>query len=123
VDDRGPDRPPYGTALALGSWAWDKRRVIYGRVALAGGNPDRLSLRHFLDAALVLLVDEYLAHGTGRVPITLALNAAEELLEAAANESQNGTPMPTPSSSVPVASDNDRALADLMAQIGGVKLG
>jgi hypothetical protein len=55
----GADRPPYRTALALGAWAWENRSLIKGRITLAGGNPDGLTLSPFLDAGYALLVEAY----------------------------------------------------------------
>ncbi len=115
MDDRGSDRPPYEPALALGSWAWGIRGYISGRVALQGGDPDKLSLRHFLDIAYVLLVDQY-RHLGDQVPLHIARKATDELLES---QWENGE-MPELPAPI-VASENDAALEALMAQMGGIK--
>ena len=59
----GPDRAPYGDALALGSWAWENRSLIGGRITLAGGDPASLTLANFLDAGYALLLEEYRTAG------------------------------------------------------------
>lgn len=115
MDDRGSDCPPYDPALALGSWAWGIRGYICGRVALQGGDPDKLSLRQFLDVAYVLLVDQY-RHLGDQVPLHIARKATDELLES----QWDGEAPPPELDGTPTAADNDAALAGLMAQMQGI---
>ncbi len=120
MDGRGSVCPPYRDALALGAWAYKNRPLIHGRVALAGGDPDRLTLRSFLDSAYVLLVEDYQHMGSGRVPINMAVSAADELIEHVASGGK--TPLPTVEeapASVPSPADNDRAMAELQGLMGG----
>ena len=105
--DGGADRPPYGDALALGLWAWESRSLIYGKVTLAGGNPEAMTLRQFLDAAYALLVEEAQRLGIDLISAleTHSKWAARSLLEAV-----NDT-----------AIQNQRALAELENLMRGVK--
>lgn len=50
--------PPYWDALALGEWAWANRSLVWGRVTLAGGDAESLTLPEFLNAAYAILADE-----------------------------------------------------------------
>ena len=50
-----PTKPPSDS----GVWGWRQRRVIRGRILLAGGNPDALTLSDFLDAAYALAVEDH----------------------------------------------------------------
>ena len=46
-------------ALALGSWAWENRSLIQGRIDANGGDSESMSLRRFLNVAYAILVEEY----------------------------------------------------------------
>ncbi len=118
MDDRGADRPPYEPALVLGAWAWGIRGYVCGRVVLGGGDPDQLSLRHFLDVAHMLLVEQYVHVSSGRVPLSIAQKAADELLETD-DWGENGS-LPD-LGGVPAPAENDAALADLMSKMGGIR--
>ena len=105
--DGGADRPPYDDALALGLWAWESRSLIYGKVTLAGGDPEAMTLRQFLDAAYALLVEEAQRLGIDLISAleTHSKWAARSLLEAV-----NDTSI-----------QNQRALAELEKMMSGVK--
>ena len=121
---RGAVRTPYEHALALGSWAWKNRRLIFGRIALAGGDPEQTSLPTFLNAAYALIVDDYQYQGTGRTPLAGAIQETDDLINRAAYGPLAANVPPTVAANgkdvAPTAAENDRALAELKAMIGNV---
>ena len=63
-------------------------------------------------------MDQYVHIGHGLVPLSIARQAADELLE---NPDWDGTvPEPEDVPGAPTAADNDAALADLMSKMGGL---
>ena len=50
---------PYGSIVALGEWAAERRSYIAGRILLAGGRPQEVTLRDALDIAITLLIESY----------------------------------------------------------------
>ena len=104
--DGGTDRPPYRTVLAVGSWAWANRGYIEGRITLAGGDPDLLSLRQFVDVGFTVLVEEYQRLG---VDLLSAIDKVGAL---------GGEPEPEPDE---VAVKNQQSMEALMGMLGGVK--
>lgn len=113
-------RPPYESALALGRWAWENRSLIRGRVTLAGGEAHSLTLREFLDAAYVLLVEEGLRMG---VPLEGAIDAVKDW-RAGGIRPAGGTAPATQAvpSEAAVVSQNQRALAELSKMMPGLGL-
>ena len=107
---RGAERTPYGNALALGTWAWANRGLIEGRVVLAGGDPSRMSLRHFIDCAYTILVEEYTRLGI-------------DLVSALEKVSALGTTPPLAEGALPPPDrvDNDRSMQMLTSMMAGVK--
>ena len=105
--DGGADRPPYDDALALGLWAWESRSLIYGKVTLAGGNPEAMTLRQFLDAAYALLVEEAQRLG---IDLISALESHSKWAARSLLEAVNDTSI-----------QNQRALAELEKMMSGVK--
>ena len=87
----GDEWPPYASVLGLGSWAWENRSLIYGRVTLSGGNPDRMKLRHFLDAAYTLFVEEY---RKGGLDLIAAVDAMKRWAQGDGEPAEE-TPPPT----------------------------
>ena len=79
-------------------------------MTLAGGNPDSLTLRQFIDAAAAVIVDEY-----RRLGIDL-LTALEKVavLGTDGTSADGETAMPD-------RVDNENAMQQLMARMGGVK--
>ena len=73
-------------------------------MTLAGGDPERLSLKHFLDAAYVLLVENIQAKGE--------LFSALDVLE---NVRAGG-----PSLAEEAPADSDAAVQELNAMLGGI---
>lgn len=68
-----------------------------------------------------MLVEEYQAVGSGRVPLVLAVNSANELLGLPVDgsaETDNGAALQ--SSEMATAAQNDQALAELKAMMGGI---
>ncbi len=107
--DGGADRPPYASALAVGLWAHENSGYVKGRIALAGGDPDVLTLRRFIDVAFAILVEEY-----QRLGIDL-LSALEKVGALGSSEP------PEPVAPVPSAAENKQAMDQLMTMMGGVK--
>lgn len=81
----GDLRSPYETALGVGLWGWRQRHVIRGRIVLAGGRPDRLSLRDFMDASFALAGEEHQRIN----PFMDLLSAAEKIEGSSQVEQQN----------------------------------
>ena len=108
----GHIRPPYRTALVLSAWAWENRSFIEGRVALAGGDPDGLSFKRFLDISYSILVDEYQRSGMNLVA---ALEAVRQYASGFSTET------PETVSSGSVVAQNQQAMAQLQAMMKGVK--
>lgn len=79
--------------------------MIYGRVTLAGGDPEAMNLKQFLDAAYVILVDEY-----QRIGIDL-LSAIEKVAQWTAGASED---------SPPPSHQNEQAMTLLKGRLSGV---
>lgn len=116
MDGRGSVHAPYGAALALGRWAWENRLLIFGRIALNGGDPERISLPSFLAAAYALLVEAYERIGAGGMDLPSAVQTANESIGLAVPVEDGVVVL----DSQPTAADNDRAMAELQRMMSGV---
>ena len=74
---------------------------------MAGGNPDTMTLRRFIDVGFAILVEEYQRLGV-------------DLLSAIGKVGALGGTDPTPVSDE-VAVQNQRSMEQLMGMLGGVK--
>lgn len=80
---------------------------------LAGADPERLTLREFLDAGFALLVEEYVRLGSTVNEAIGRINAPAVVAE--------GVDVPAVQQNAHVeAIDNDAAFSDLMSQISGI---
>lgn len=68
----------------------------------------------------MLLVEHYVNIGDGKVPLSMAQKAADELLEANFEDSNGQMPDLVAQPGTPTAAENDAALADLMSKMGGL---
>jgi len=68
----------------------------------------------------MLLVEHYVHISDGRVPLSMAQKAADELLESQTWQ-ENGSVSAPVVPQAPTAAENDAALAALQSMIGGVK--
>ncbi len=75
-------------------------------MTLAGGNPDTMTLRRFIDTAFAILVEEYTRLGVDLI----------SAIEKVAALGSDGEPEPDK-----VAVENARSMETLMAMMGGVK--
>lgn len=73
---------------------------------MSGADPDRMTLRRFIDVAFAILVEEYQRLG---VDLLSAIDKVAAL---------GGEPEPTPDK---VAEQNAKSMAALMGMLGGVK--
>jgi hypothetical protein len=64
----------------------------------------------------MLLVEHYIHIGDGRVPLSIAQQATDELLLT--GKEGEGPALEEPGE--PTAAENDAALADLMSKMGGI---
>lgn len=117
MDGRGAVEFSYQPALALGLWAWENRRLIEGRVLLAGGEPDALTLRSFLTGAYALLVEEYQRLG---LTVLDAVEKANASIGMASGPVQPVAGADQPER-VPTPAENDAALRELEKAMMGVK--
>ena len=109
-----PDRAPYAAAQQCISWARRYRAYLEGRVRLAGGDPEQLSLGDAANLGFNLLVEIW--RGTG-----LDLFGALEKVEQDLGMSE--APVLDPAGNpLPSDADNERAMAELtgmIAKFGG----
>ena len=105
--DGAADRPPYRSALAIGSWAHQNRGYIEGRIGLAGGDPQQMTLRRFIDVAYAILVEEY-----QRLGVDL-LSALEKVAALGQSDSEPGVEVQ--------AERNAESMQQLMSMMAGVK--
>ncbi len=75
---------------------------------MAGGDPDRLTLRRFIDVAFAILVEEYQRLG-------IDLLSALEKVGALGTSAEDAKP------DVPSPVENKQAMDQLMTMMGGVK--
>ena len=105
----GVEWPPYESALGLAAWGWGQRHTIRGRIVLAGGNPDRLTFRDFLDAAYALAGEEH-----------QRINPFLDLVSAAGKiEQGRKVDVPAPSSST--AAQNEQSYNMIGQMLSGVQ--
>jgi hypothetical protein len=108
VDVGGSVRPPYDGIRALAAWAWDNRRLIQGRVTLAGGDAGLLTIGDALDAGYALAVESYVRLG---MDLLTAVSNVDKTLGLPTHEAPN---LPTPI-------DNAKALEQLEAMVRKIR--
>jgi hypothetical protein len=57
----GSHRNPFAPGRAIAHWGWENRHFIYGEITLNGGDPRKLTLGAFVNAAYALMVRTYSA--------------------------------------------------------------
>ena len=107
----GHFRPPYGDALSLGGWAWENRSLLEGRITLAGGDPDTMTLRRYLDVAYAIFVEEYQRLGMN------LMDALEKTESMRARKIENNGVSAGPSEAE-IARRNEASLQELNKLLG-----
>jgi hypothetical protein len=110
VADGDSDRPPYATALGLGAWGWERRSILAGRITLAGGTPEGVSLPRFLDCATTMLYEEFQRVG----------QSAFEAFDQVRGWAEGSGVVPKTRETKKPPPDNDRSMAEFMAKLSGV---
>ena len=103
----GSHGSPFATARSIGYWGWDNRNYIYGEITLSGGDPSKLTLRMFIQAAYALMVRTYA--GIPGKHVLEAIDLANESFGIEAKEN------------APVEAQNEQSLKQLSAMLGGVR--
>jgi hypothetical protein len=103
----GSHRSPFAAARSIGYWGWDNRNYIYGEIALSGGDPGKLTLRTFIQAAYALMVRTYA--GIPGKNLLEAIDLANESFGIEQNKNE------------PVETQNEQSLKQLETALMGVR--